>query len=499
MEIDLSSVTGALRAAVGAGPEAPARIPVLAVELRFEVPGPVAVLTLSLADPDGAPADPAAAGRAALGGMTAARHWRCRFESGPDGRPPDLAAILTPSILSEIAALLAALAIAPGRPLWLDLRRPYGLLGAAPWDDRLAAALDRAVLRLPDLLQPPRENAALLEAALLFDPHPEIAPAEAIRQAVACVDVFHRASERDQTRVHVFAAGRWANALRDATFAGPTEVHRHPKPPSARERRRGGAARGNPWADWIARALRGRSLDAISFVCRASCDTLGAALLLSADPHTTRPTPLLSVDAEEAVAMLVRSGAWAALFCAPAGPETGAGAAFMADAVARVRPGPVLFAAPDAAPEALTAAVRVLLSADAEPPRGFGGFLYGYPAELRRAEPAEDSLLDAVVASATWVAEHVPLADRAFAELTRRVPGFAARTLAQAPNWASAAQRYLEGAELDQMRRLGSDVLLSATRTWTAPEADAARSDVALRTLTEIRQIVDDYLRREGR
>lgn len=475
------------------------RLAVLSIHLNFQIDGPEMDLTVSMV---GSSED------------DEAQTWRVPLSlerAKMKAVEPNPTLDLPEQVCAGLKVFLARANVDPDYPLWLDLKRPYGFLGAAPWDDFLSSTLDRPVLRLPDMLQPPRENTDVLEAAILFDPDPDMNTDKAIGQVVACANRIHAASNRLQTRVNVFAAGLWADSLQTAPFAGAVTVHKHEDATQAGVNPTRGAhapelRRTTPWTDWMSDAMKGRSLDALFFICRAVATDCGTSLLLSSQPFAQhRRVALLDADVEEISAMLTRLGSWAALFAAPVDEPSPGAVAVMADALARARPGPVLYQSPaaDRDPDRLAAAMRVLFSsAAAKAPMGFGGFLYCYPAVLK-GRLAVPPILKSFLASSSFIAERAPWVERALMQATSAIPGLAARQLSQVPDWASAAQRYFETVALEQLRRAGSDVLLSAKTRWSAPEttddAKAADSQVVRETLSNLQKIIGDYAKSASR
>jgi len=116
--------------------------------------------------------------------------------------------------LQVLEGLGAALAEKPkDLPLWLNFTKPHGNLGALPWERVLVEALSRPVLRLPDLLERPRENRAVLEVAICFDAPPETPQDKAAEQIARLVDTILRGSPRPQTRIGLFTTANWYPCL----------------------------------------------------------------------------------------------------------------------------------------------------------------------------------------------------------------------------------------------------------------------------------------------
>lgn len=172
--------------------------------------------------------------------------------------------------------------------------------------------------------------------------------------------------------------------------------------------------------------------------------------------------------------------------------------AFVADTLAQSRPGAVVFhpAAPDCAQD-LRETFRFLFSPQpAQPPKLTKGFLYCQPASVaahagfhaKIASTVLPSELPELAKQASWV-------DRARAKAGVYIPALGL-DLKQAPDWASAAQRYVESASLDQLRRVSTDVLFSKSTAALDQVKAAAQSETVQKTLSDIQNIVGSYLKR---
>ncbi|AMA59952.1 hypothetical protein [Bradyrhizobium sp. CCGE-LA001] len=396
-----------------------------------------------------------------------------------------------------LKAGLALMNPAADLPLWLDLVRPYGFLGILPWERVLSEQLARPVLRLPDFLVRPRENADVLEAAILFDPPPSIARANAVDQLKLIVGELLAGSPRAQTRIHIFPNAACAKALANPSVKLDKRAHVHSASEIAES-----AAEGlgfvSPWFDWICAALKGQSLDAVHFVCRARATEGAAVLLLSRSPNAAEAQILTAAEIGDLGAGLARLGAWAAMFSPPPGEADRAAMAFVADTLAQSRPGSVAFhpAAPDCA-QHLRETFRFLFSPEpAQPPKLAKGFLYCQPESVaahagfhaKIASTILPSELPELTKQASWL-------DRVRAKAGVYIPVLGL-DLKQAPDWAAAAQRYVESASLDQLRRVSTDVLFSKSTATLDQVKAAAQSETVQKTLSDIQNIVGSYLKR---
>jgi hypothetical protein len=326
----------------------------------------------------------------------------------------------------------------------------------------------------------PFENADVLEAAILFDPPPSNTPDRVIDQLKLIVGELLAGSPRAQTRIHIFPNAACANALANPSIMLNKRAHVHAASEST-----SAAAEGpgfvSPWFDGICAALKGQSLDAVHFVCRTRATESAAVLLLSRSPHAAEAQTLAAAEIGDVGAALARLGAWAAMFSPPAGDIDGAAMAFVADTLAQSRPGSVLFhpAAPDCAQD-LRESYRFLFSPEpTRPPKLARGFLYCQPESV-----AAHAGFHAKIPSTVLPPELPELAkqgswlDRTRAKAGVYIPALGL-DLKQAPDWASAAQRYVERASLDQLRRVSTDVLFSIHRRARPGQGGRAKRDRA--------------------
>jgi hypothetical protein len=402
-----------------------------------------------------------------------------------------------------LKAGLALMNPAANLPLWLDLVRPYGFMGILPWERVFSQLLARPVLRLPDFLERPRENSDVLEAAIVFDPPPSTSPESAAGQLKVIVDEMLAGSPRAQTRIHIFPNATCGKALATVSFDKRVVVH------VASEKTAGETVRekrddpfGNsPWFHWIGGALKGCSLDAVHFVCRARATESACGLLLCNSPFSHEQQTLTWIDIGDVGSALIRLGAWAAMFAPPWDDSEAAAMALVADTFAQSRPGSVLFhpAAPDSAKD-LRESFRFLFSpGPSSPPKLTRGFLYCQPATVAAHAGFHANIVSEVLGlnvpaltkQASWV-------DRARAKAGVYIPALGV-DLKQPPNWASAAQRYVESATLNQLRRASTDVLFTKSAATIDQVKTAAQSETVQKTLSDIQNIVGSYLKKSER
>ena len=439
------------------------------------------------------------------------RIWRIRLSSldVPTSIESDTAPGLSLP-LQVLEGLRTSLADEPETlPLWLSFAKPHGYLGVLPWERVLTEAFARPVLRLPDLLERPRENRESLEVAICFDAAPEMPQAKAVEQITSLVDAIMRVSPRSQTRISLFAAARWFERLRASKFDSRVQRPDPAKAPTFGEVIKRASARNQqgvegPWSIWISELLGTRSLDAIHFICRSDITDAGPCLVVSSSPSPSESISTLSyVSALEIAALLTRTGAWSALFTSPPDGTSGATMALMADALAQTRPASVFYH-PLLTPKHL-AALRLCYAFLFSPrpmaaPSLREGFLYCQPAFVAALAGMEIApVLAATQLNAALIEKASPVWDRARAYVTPYIPIVENFELKQPPNWATAVQRHLETVALEELRRRSPDVLLrtlESARGQIAPSAQPAQNEAVDETLADIQKVVGNYLQK---
>lgn len=260
-------------------------------------------------------------------------------------------------------------------PLWLHLVKPYGVLGALPWE-RLLANCGHAVLRLPDAIAeaavetPETLNVILCASRPRSEEHFNIPAclavmAEKIVRAVAGRDV----------RVYVFAdlecTKEITQRLNAVGLMGSHVVVFDPQSSRDYKMQRSdqGASRAamaaSPWLQWMAKSMDGRSVDVVHFLChgymadRSGSLAFAESPVLNADPQWCR-----FVGGEELSRFLIGLGAWSVAFTSPEHNYSALGLRALADEFAQVRPGPVMHheSADDPGFEQLAAAYRLMYS-----------------------------------------------------------------------------------------------------------------------------------------
>ena len=262
-----------------------------------------------------------------------------------------------------------------GGPLWLHLVKPYGVLGALPWE-RLLVNCGHAILRLPDALAeaavetPETLNVILCASRPRSEEHFNIPACLAVM-----AEKIVRAVSGREVRVYVFADLECTKEITQRLDAvgliGSHVIVLDPEGSRDYKLQRSdrGASRaamaGSPWLQWMAKSMDGRSVDVVHFVCHGFMADHSGSLafaespVLNADPQWCR-----FVGGDELSCFLIGLGAWSVAFTAPQHNYSPLGLRALADEFAQVRPGPVMHheSADDPGFEQLAAAYRLMYS-----------------------------------------------------------------------------------------------------------------------------------------
>lgn len=258
---------------------------------------------------------------------------------------------LPPEVSDGLRIAVERVGLAPGLPLWLHLVKPYGFLGALDWEAALMPELRRPLLRLPDFLEHPRENRSALDVALVCSAPVSESPLYPPQVLQDVVSAVLAGSRRERTTIHIFSDEGFHDSLR-GTFANEPRVEVH-DPQEAKQhgvpRRTSGAHSldaaeiRSPWLKWMRDSMKGRSLDAVHFVCHGYIADQRPALALAESPLSNRDRfDARYVGVGELAAFLTQVGAWSAVFSSPPDNYSEAGLRLLADSLAQARPGPVL-------------------------------------------------------------------------------------------------------------------------------------------------------------
>ena len=440
-------------------------LPVIAARLVQDGSGPAVQLD-RIVNQDGEPSlqGSETLSLQAYGGRTTSR-------SDPDLRVP-------PDVVQYVAGW-AGEVLEPDRALWLHLVKPYGLLGAIPWERDLVPALQRPFLRLPDVLpEPSRSSSSLTVALIATAPAPE-GPPPALELGLPVARAL-AAAVSGRLHLHVFADTDARQAVEDGLRQlGLAEVEVHApstRPPDGRSDRRSDRSRvgdlRSGWLRWVRDTLTGRPVDAVHFLVHGNSLGTRGAILTPLDATAEREIPV-SVEATEIEMLLTQIGAFTAGFSRLPNNWSDHGLRQVIDELGSRRAGPVLLhdASLDDDHAALTEAYRFLTeSQPSVPPASASLTMYAQPRQVLQEVP------------------HLRPADGWTVEPSGAVQ--AQFDKEETPGWLAAAQRYLEQQELTLMR------FRNETQSRTPSPAEQSHYAGVESALRKARDVIDRHAER---
>jgi hypothetical protein len=324
----------------------------------------------------------------------------------------------------------------PDRTLWLHLLKPYGVLGAVPWERDLVPVLQRPVLRLPDVLpSPSRSTTRFTVAVVATAPEPE-GPPPGLTLGIPVASALDKAFPGGM-RLHVFADAAARSTLEDELRArGHADVEVHAPDGRAVRRSQGGRVDQlrNGWLRWVRDALAGRPVDIVHFLVHGNSLGTRGAILTPLEATEAREVPV-SVEASEIDVFLTQVGALIAGFTRLPDNWSDHGLRQVTDELGAHRAGPVLLHDPQEDQElaALEQSYRFLThDGPSVPPVSPSLALYAQPRQVIQegeALPEADS----------WSIQPSSAVQAQFEK-------------DDTPGWLAVAQRYLEQQELALMR-----------------------------------------------
>jgi hypothetical protein len=388
--------------------------------------------------------------------------------------------------------------------LWLNLCRPYGILGALDWEKQIAKALDRPLLRLPDSPIGPTQRPDVLEGAVIVDACAPIDRATLLSMIeTICVGLIEQSS-REFTHVHVFAAAPAFDCLRRLGNNPKITLHDPALAPTRDEAvKHNTSSPGMPlastaWVSWIVDGLNGSTLDVVYLVGRSRWTESTAELVLSSSP-STREVQVYNqtLDLDELNLQLNRAGSWATVFV-PSTLEYAQSMAFVADTFAQRQAGAVMYHCLKDTVSYNKACKLLFDQQGFEVPKLQDGFIYCHPDFTRKnksvgAARSFDALVmnEALIERLSYVSPATPATSP---------PGSveASAMREQAPGWAIAYQRFLESTAFEELRRHSTDVLAShdllSNSALLEHSVAEAGSTTLQRTLSEISSVMASYI-----
>lgn len=353
--------------------------------------------------------------------------------------------------------------------LWLHLVKPYGLLGAVPWERQLQPACGVPILRLPDVLPGSERPCTSFEVALCAT-----APGERGARSTAWMvpDIAEAIAHGvgPPLRLHVFADEDGAEGLErelEARLPGAAKVHAPPHD----FHRTGRKTFESAWLQWIRDETRGGVVDAVHFIVHGYSLGTEGAIVTTRSPHAGDRDFPQAVQAAELRSFLTRVGVAAVGFTAPADNASPFGLLRLVDDLGSLRAGPVLLHDPTqaASPTVLADAYR-LLSQDGpgRPPGDPSLVLFVQPQQIAGVRPHD----------ANPVVGYPLVRSEAVQEHFRRP---------DTPQWVAAAEQYIKENEADLIRYREATADHPPTRAQIAHYAGVESA------LHRIRDVVDKH------
>ena len=360
--------------------------------------------------------------------------------------------------------------LAPDAVLWLHLVKPYGQLGAVPWERDLQPGFPSRILRLPDVLPAPARSTSTFRLALCATaPAPE-GPSTAAMMGPAIARAIADGIG-PSLRLEVFGDLEAHEMLeRDLANLGcPVEVH---IPDAGFDQRYDDEATSqNRWLWWMRRVIAPGSVDAVHFVVHGALFGEEGAVLTPWSPtNEYRSTPQY-VTARDLRQFLTAVGALTVGFSAPDDNYSDFGLRFLADDLGARRAGPVIFHDPQLDGIVLGDAYRFLASQEPDiPPRSPGLFIYAQPSRVGAGGGSAD--LDPRL-----TLESMPTSSAVKEHFAKE----------ETPGWLAAAERYVDEQQAEVVRFEQSKSLRSPTQSQMDYYEGAKQG------LAELRSLIDTH------
>lgn len=323
--------------------------------------------------------------------------------------------------------------------LWLYIAPPSGFLPLLPWERMLGSTFGVPLLRVPHFaLFPPLDTQDIDIALCVSQPRakewfdPASVDALGVVAGVA-TSLVH--SIPLPLTVHVFADAQTFEALHGHNLEGTVDqgtiVLHDPAgaPPADTRAGRGtiedsAAVAWNPWLQWIAQEMKGRTLEAVHFIAHSYLAQNQAALAVAESPTVNEDERWARfIGSRQLSNFLNLVGAWAVGISSPQHNFSPMGSRLLIDDIAHQRAGPVVLHELGTDPESRgLGRTYFSLFASAWPQRPSDIAMYCHPRQFLSTSPGDripyaETLLDDSRSLA-----RTPTADRppAWMTLTRR-------------------------------------------------------------------------------
>jgi hypothetical protein len=369
----------------------------------------------------------------------------------------------------------------PGIPLWLQLKEDCGNLALVPWERLLQPKLEIPILRLPYFdLKPFSATESCLDIVLCASSPKSKEPLPVESWLVTFIHSLLEAKLREQVTIHVFTDAHIFHSLQNTlgnqpatADGGKVQLYNPEEAPIDKITQPLEGSTGdlpsleNPWLLWIVDTLRGRSVDAVHFLCHGYLATDQGALAIQSSPvPNSNEEQTLFVGPQQLTNFALDLGAWSIGFSSPPNNYSGSGTRLLADQLARLRTGPVLLHEIMEDPSSLTLVrtYRFLCNEEQDAlPSSPAIALYCHPSRIQQTtnptdEIDQESLMTRYTLAKGKTLKHI-------------------QSKNNTPAWIASSQRYLEQSVAD---------LLNAEADPSTPSAAQEGTKEALSFLSEL-------------
>ena len=231
--------------------------------------------------------------------------------------------------------------LVPEDVLWLHLVKPYGQLGAVPWERDLQPACRIPLLRLPDALPSDERMSSTVHVALCATmPVPD--GYSTVLQMVPPATRALVAAMGDRLRLHVFPDPDTHDFLKEqladladsvTLYRADGDLERTLEPTPGLD---------NPWLRWMRQTMGGRAFDAVHFITHGYALGTDGALITTSTPTSPDRIFPRTVQVRELRTFLTHVGANVAGFTTPFDNYSDYGLLKVVDELGALRAGPVL-------------------------------------------------------------------------------------------------------------------------------------------------------------
>jgi len=394
---------------------------------------------------------------------------RFGFARSDAGQDPEL------SVPTDVATWIADWGgnqLEYGNALWLYLVKPYGALGAVPWERDIQPLLGKPLLRLPDWLPEPERSTSTFDVALCATAPSEEGLSTATTMGPDVIGAI-KAGVGPRLRLHVFADRESHGFLENAIRAmGVTACQVYEPHDDVVQSSTFSFAGENAWLDWIRREMTGRTLDAVHFITHGYTLGRDGAILTTQSPTSSDRRSTSFVQIGDLRTFLTQVGALHAVFSRPDDNWSDYALRRVVDELGSKRAGPVMLHDRRFGNGMfdLTDGYAFLSSVEKVPPPAAASvMLYAQPRQVSETSYGDDRL-------------QLGVGELASSEAVKRQ--FARD---DTPGWLSSAQRYIEDSEAEIYR------FRESSKEQPPTKSQVAYFDGVESALRKLRSVIDRH------